>query len=111
MIFEISANVCNGIVGDAYTCCTSSNPCGVHQGDCDSDSECEDGLACGRDNCQSPFPSDSDCCEQGNLTTSTRPQVRPSLFCLKKQICSYSKILIPLEIRNHTLSHLNGLTS
>ena len=64
-----SANVCNGIVGDSYTCCTSSNPCGLHQGDCDSDSECKDGLACGRDNCQSPFPSDADCCEQGNLTT------------------------------------------
>ena len=91
---HILAQVCNGIGGsyeDVFQeCCGTKNPCDVNQGDCDSDSECKDGLACGRDNCPSPFPSDADCCEQGNLTTSTRPQVRPSLFFLNKTEKTFS---------------------
>ena len=58
----ISGEVCNGILGDAYTCCSPSNQCGPNQGDCDSDSECSGSLVCGTDNCKAPFPSDADCC-------------------------------------------------
>ena len=65
-MFFILGNVCNGIVGDSYTCCSSSNQCGPNQGDCDSDSECSGNLVCGTDNCNSPFPTDADCCT-GNL--------------------------------------------
>ena len=52
-----------------YKCCSSSNQCGLNEGDCDSDSECSGNLICGKDNCQSPFPSDVDCCVlPGNFT-------------------------------------------
>ena len=54
---------------DIYTCCTSSNPCGQSEGDCDNDSECSGKLYCGKNNCQPPFPTDADCCE-GNFTLS-----------------------------------------
>ena len=47
---------------NVYSCCTSSNQCDENQGDCDSDDECIGNLQCGKDNCQSPFPSDADCC-------------------------------------------------
>ena len=52
-----------------YGCCTSSNPCGVGEGDCDSDSECNADLICGLDNCHSLdsgwAASDYDCCMEG----------------------------------------------
>ena len=31
--------------------CTTSNLCGVGEGDCDSDEECTAGLKCGSNNC------------------------------------------------------------
>ena len=31
--------------------CTSENPCGTDQGDCDTHDECQDGLSCGSNNC------------------------------------------------------------
>ena len=66
---SISDKVCNGIQGNIYSCCSSSNQCDQNQGDCDSDSECSGDLICGTDNCQSPFPSDADCCKvPGNPT-------------------------------------------
>ena len=49
-----------------YKCCSSSKPCGLSQGDCDSNNECSGNLVCGKNNCQPPFPSDADCCEAGN---------------------------------------------
>ena len=50
------------------SCCTSANPCGDGQGDCDTDEECIDGLKCGQgngldDNCGASFSDDGyDCC-------------------------------------------------
>ena len=72
--FHIPDKVCNGI-GHDYNdyfrgCCTTSNLCGINQGDCDSDDECSGNLVCGTNNCPSPFPSNADCCENpqpGNL--------------------------------------------
>ena len=52
-------------------CCTSSNPCGINQGDCDSDSECNGDLICGNDNCIDLWPSfgnaNADCCIDGRV--------------------------------------------
>ena len=58
--------ICIG--GDS--CCTKEFPCGVGEGDCDNDNECEEGLKCGDDNCNpcpegmdcSEFETDDDCC-------------------------------------------------
>ena len=64
----ILAEVCNAIGDDTYNCCSASKQCDLNQGDCDDDSECSGDLACGSDNCPSPFPTDSDCCEEpGNI--------------------------------------------
>ena len=51
-------------------CCTGGRPCGIGQGDCDYDSDCQYGLKCGTDNCYYDFPTSygfnweimADCC-------------------------------------------------
>ena len=50
-------------VGDEHFC-TISNPCAENEGDCDSDIECQDGLACGSKTCPTSlgFDSEIDCC-------------------------------------------------
>ena len=44
--------------------CTSENPCGIDEGDCDIHDECQDGLFCGSNNCPDSlgFHSEFDCC-------------------------------------------------
>jgi len=50
-----------GILNLAFTssdldrCCEIYGPCGVGQGHCNSDSECADGLTCGKENCWKDF--------------------------------------------------------
>jgi len=46
------------------SCCTVNNPCWIGEGDCDKDSECMDGLVCGKDNCEAGkgFDAKADCC-------------------------------------------------
>ena len=45
-----------------WACCSSSNQCGVDEGDCDSDADCSGILKCGSNNCGSNFHSLADCC-------------------------------------------------
>ena len=45
--------------------CSKAKPCGVGQGDCDSDEQCQSGLKCAIDNCKSIHPNAhrlADCC-------------------------------------------------
>ena len=44
--------------------CTSGNPCGTDQGDCDTHDECQSGLRCGTNNCPDSLKiaADMDCC-------------------------------------------------
>ena len=44
--------------------CTSQNPCGIDEGDCDTHDECQDGHFCGSNNCPDfvNFHSEFDCC-------------------------------------------------
>ena len=46
------------------SCCTSDSPCGLGEGDCDSDSDCAGDLTCGNDNCDPTYGAESwlDCC-------------------------------------------------
>jgi len=58
------------------TVCTTSSPCGLGKGDCDSSgdsSDCATGLVCGVNNCHSfvnntQHPSYADCCEARNCS-------------------------------------------
>ena len=52
-----------GPVADEYFC-TTENPCGNNEGDCDSHLECQDGLECGSKNCPGflGFVFQVDCC-------------------------------------------------
>ena len=44
--------VCNGTnFFDLFECCTEEHQCGLYQGACSSDSQCEGNLKCGSKNC------------------------------------------------------------
>merc|ERR1712130_438598 len=64
---------CLGVSADS-SCCTSSSPCELGQGDCDSDNDCAGLLVCGIDNCAQFYhlavPS-YDCCTEEVASTST----------------------------------------
>ena len=62
--------------------CTKDNPCGENQGDCDTHDECQDGLACGSNNCLDSlgFHSEFDCCYQ--------PIVGDKDFCTTDNPCA-----------------------
>ena len=62
--------------------CTSQNPCGTDQGDCDTHDECQDGLACGSNNCPDSlgFHSELDCCYS--------PIVGDKHFCTNANPCA-----------------------
>ena len=48
-----------------WSCCTTDHRCGINQGDCDSDNECEGTLTCGIGNCAGHlFPDNADCCQE-----------------------------------------------
>ena len=53
--------------GEDNDCCSDLQPCGLGQGDCDTDSQCADSLVCGSDNCHHSrllsFDLTDDCCE------------------------------------------------
>ena len=55
------------VVGDEDFC-TSINPCEQDQGDCDSHGDCQNGLACGSNNCPGSlgFESGIDCCSDAS---------------------------------------------
>ena len=49
------------------SCCTSRNPCGEGEGDCDRHGDCKEGLLCGRNNCKKfghYYQASDDCCEK-----------------------------------------------
>ena len=46
-----------------WTCCTESSPCGLGNGDCDSDIECQGILVCGDNNC-ADGDYRMDCCQK-----------------------------------------------
>ena len=58
------ATASNGEIGFCYC-----NTCSENEGDCDAHDECQDGLACGSNNCPAllGFGSEVDCCYQPTL--------------------------------------------
>ena len=71
LYYQIATNPkCNPKTWASYskTCCTddANEPCGLGEGDCDTDDECAGDLVCGTNNCLrmgSGFKKGSDCCE------------------------------------------------
>lgn len=64
-------------------CCRNNGPCNEGEGDCNRDSECAEGLICGRNNCRRDFSTDDtwwrrrhDCCI--SVTTTPQPTEDPN---------------------------------
>ena len=68
-------------VGHEHFCRSNFNPCGIDEGDCDSNYECQGGLVCGSNNCPPSlgFDSEVDCCYQ--------PTLGDEHFCRYNDIC------------------------
>ena len=62
--------------------CTIENPCGLDEGDCDSDVACLEGLACGVNNCPQylGFDTEIDCCYTLKLITQIKSPNYPSPY-------------------------------
>merc|ERR1719481_35090 len=76
------------------SCCTSSNPCGEGDGDCDKNHDCKEKLLCGSNNCKrSKYPTFSksdDCCYDPAKGCGTEPACTGGAACLivhKKMTC------------------------
>ena len=71
LYYQIATNPkCNPKTWASYSkiCCTddANEPCGLGEGDCDTDEECAGDLVCGTNNCLpmgSGLKTRSDCCE------------------------------------------------
>ena len=61
---DINCCTTNGVDNGEWGFCSTSEPCGIHEGDCDDDDECKDGLKCGNSNCPISFGfgPEVDCC-------------------------------------------------
>jgi len=80
------------------SCCTSSNPCGEGEGDCDKNHDCKGKLLCGINNCKrSKYPTFSksdDCCYDPAKECGTEPACTGGAACLrvdKKKTCVCKK--------------------
>ena len=64
MSWKLLAPRCSASNTD-HQCCTKEEKCSIGEGDCDLDDDCQEGLICGVDNCDSGFPgTEYDCCQQ-----------------------------------------------
>merc|ERR1719290_227182 len=57
-------------------CCTPDNQCGVSEGDCDTDNDCQGNLTCGKNNCPANddnYDGTDDCCEDLTVCPTTDP--------------------------------------
>ena len=75
--------------GSSWNCCTIQSKCGLHEGDCDSDDECEGTLTCGIGNCAVHlFPENADCCQepgnQSNIFSMFLEKLLKSMGYFKK---------------------------
>ncbi len=65
LILDVN-KTCDGRPSTDWQCCTSQSPCGIGEGDCDTDSDCRGLLKCGKNNCiksGNHWNSSADCCE------------------------------------------------
>ena len=77
--------VCDGTgtIRDTVECCTKEHKCGIGEGDCDKDEECEGNLICGKNNCKSHFSYDADCCYEPKEVHCKWSEFKLALKCTK----------------------------
>jgi hypothetical protein len=79
--FSAATDVCGGPVPGAANFCSASNRCAAGQGDCDSNAECQTGLACTADvGASYGFSATTDVCEGAVLGSAT--------YCSTSHLCA-----------------------
>ena len=66
--FDLWVDCCFSPSPGHHDFCTPQNPCGEHEGDCDSNDDCHTGFVCGSD-CPSylGYHYNTDCCYKGTI--------------------------------------------
>merc|ERR1712002_521775 len=85
-----NTNSCDGDKND-WTCCTPQKKCAAGQGDCDSDSDCQNGLVCGLDNCRqtnSAAHENADCCRKPTTTDKCNGDGNAWTCCTSSRKCN-----------------------
>ena len=86
---------CGADVSD-WSCCTSSRPCTLGEGDCDYDIDCFNRLTCGTDNCGPSFPTGFDCCDFPSVTTANDFVMTMALQTFEVSILQYDRFFCTL---------------
>ena len=86
---KLSVQVCDWTGENTWSCCSEENKCRLHEGDCDSNDECEEGLTCGQDNCKTlnpekPFPTSATPTTTTSITTAPTTTSGTSGYCGKE---------------------------
>ena len=88
--------------------CTTENPCGIDEGDCDLNSVCQDTLVCGLDNCPESLGYDSttDCCHTlTQLKSPNYPNQYPASTVETWLISAPSRSIINLQFHEFNVRY------
>ena len=77
---------CEGTGGNIDNCCSTTNLCGLSQGNCKSDEHCTYDLICGTDNCGADFPAGTNCCQKPFPCNGTHE--RTDSCCSSTNLCT-----------------------
>ena len=86
---KLSVQTCDWTGENTWSCCSEENKCRLHEGDCDSNDECEEGLTCGQNNClklnpEKPFPTSATSTTTTSTTTAPTTTSGTSGYCGKE---------------------------
>ena len=93
-----------------YNCCTSANPCGIGQGDCDSDDGCFGDLKCGTNNCVG-FGHPADCCMLVGIHDNKLNIANNAADIANIKVSSvlHSKYFTFLKLGNQNIYHVSSM--
>ena len=80
---------CEGKEGDIANCCSTTNLCGLYQGNCQIDEHCTYDLICGTNNCGNDFPVGTNCCRMPFPCNGTHE--RTESCCSSTNLCTVNE--------------------
>ena len=80
---------CEGKEGNIASCCSTTNLCGLYQGNCQIDEHCTYDLICGTNNCGNNFPVGTNCCRKPFPCNGTHE--RTESCCSNTNLCTVNQ--------------------
>ena len=85
----ITISGCESTGGNIDNCCSTTNLCGLHQGNCQNDDHCTYDLICGMNNCGNDFPVGTNCCRKPFPCNGTHE--RTESCCSNTNLCTVNQ--------------------